>query len=137
MHGYTISNLCCQRTSFKLICNGWFRSIKSYLCCHLPRGARLRYYTSYINILYIYIYIYIFTTFYIIKYYYRKQVHESTTQRSGSFTTPSFFNERLYELHDNSGSVMTTPTFYPPNRGDELLFNTSRSLHQVCNTNII
>ena len=61
----------------------------------------------------------------------RKQVEGNAPVRSGSFATPSFFNERIYELHDNSGSVMNTPTFYPPTNRGEDYFNTSRSMHQV------
>ena len=62
---------------------------------------------------------------------FRKQVEGNAPIRSGSFATPSFFNERIYELHDNSGSVMNTPTFYPPTNRGEDYFNTSRSMHQV------
>ena len=79
-----------------------------------------------------------FMVSFILLFSFRKQTQESATFRSSSFATPSFFSERLYELQDShAGSVMNTPTFYPPpNRGEEL-FNTSRSLHQVRQISLI
>ena len=62
--------------------------------------------------------------------------------RSNSFAPSNLFNERIYELNDNSGSVMTdgTPTFtsnhynhHQPFRGDEAMIH-SRNMQQpqVC-----
>ncbi len=56
----------------------------------------------------------------------------SGVMRSGSFAPASLFNERIYELHDNSGSLMTTPTFHAnptPLRGEDAHNNRTLPSH--------
>ena len=86
---------CCQ--PLKLMCNGLLQSIKNYFCCHLKRGGSAG----------------------------KHHHYPEASVRSTSFAPSQLFSDRIYELHDNSGSVMTTPTFvaqpYTPNRNEDFL----------------
>ena len=118
------SCFCCQ-PSLKLMCNGLLRSIKNYFCCHLfPKGDRGAGNGSSGRI--------------------RKQCPGGggpmIRSSSRSFAPSNLFNERIYELNDNSGSVMTdhTPTFasnyHQPFRGvdSDAMIHSRTMQSQVC-----
>ena len=93
----------CCFQPLKLMCNGLLQSIKNYFCCHLKRGSG--------------------------KHHHYPEASRSTS----SFAPSQLFSDRIYELHDNSGSVMTTPTFVtqPPNRNEDFFAARTLQPHVV------
>ena len=93
----------CCFQPLKLMCNGLLQSIKNYFCCHLKRGSG--------------------------KHHHYPEASRSTS----SFAPSQLFSGRIYELHDNSGSVMTTPTFVtqPPNRNEDFFAARTLQPHVV------
>ena len=117
-----MSCFCCQ--PLKLMCNGLLRSIKNYFCCHLRNGGASGGGSSASR---------------------TRKLHcpqgPMIRSSTSSFSPSNLFNERIYELSDNSGSVMTgTPTFtsnhhgrqQPIMRGDDVIIHSRNFQTQVC-----